>query len=137
MATRPLIKILAQALYNACKGQQKTKIEERVARAVKFLKVRRLEKYGREFLAELERVHLKETNAVTARVTSRHPLSTAHMSEIRKYLAHRTKKEPSVQAIIDPGVIGGFSIRCGDLLIDATVKGQIKKMIKHLSMSNS
>ncbi len=63
-----------------------------------------------------------------AEVASRHPLSEEELRHIAKILSSVSGKKARVAQVASESVIGGMEIRMGDLLIDATVKGRLKKM---------
>jgi F-type H+-transporting ATPase subunit delta len=65
---------------------------------------------------------------VRAEVFSRYPLSEGEMKRIRKMIACVTGKNVTLREVIAERVIGGFEIKVGDLLIDATVRGRLEAM---------
>ncbi len=65
---------------------------------------------------------------VRAEVCSRYPLSDGEFKRIEKMLGCVTGKKISLRQVITERVIGGFEIRVGDMLIDATVRGRLEAM---------
>lgn len=65
---------------------------------------------------------------VRAEVYSRYPLSEGEMKRIRNMIACVTGKSVTLREVIAERVIGGFEIKVGDLLIDATVRGRLESM---------
>lgn len=63
-----------------------------------------------------------------AEVFSRYPLSEGEFKRIEKILAGMTGKKISLRQVIAERVLGGFEIKVGDLLIDATVRGRLEEL---------
>ncbi len=62
---------------------------------------------------------------VQAEVSSRYALSEGEVARIDKMIGCVTGKKVSLSQIISERVIGGFEIKVGDSLIDATVRGRL------------
>lgn len=60
-----------------------------------------------------------------ADVFSRYPLSEGEFKRIEKMLVCMTGKKISLRQVIAERVLGGFEIKIGDALIDATVRGRL------------
>lgn len=65
---------------------------------------------------------------VLAEVYSRYPLSEGEVKRIEKMLACITGKKIILKQVLSERVIGGFEIKVGDALIDATVRGRLDAM---------
>ena len=65
---------------------------------------------------------------VQARVSSRFPLSEGEVARIDKMVGCITGKKVSLTQKISERVIGGFEIKVGDALIDATVRGRLEAL---------
>jgi len=72
---------------------------------------------------------------VTAEVTSAHPLSSDHVAELRAVLQERLGKNVTLEARVDPAILGGLVVRVGSRMIDTslrtrlmTVKTQLKEV---------
>ena len=63
-----------------------------------------------------------------ADVYSRYPLSDGEVKRIEKMLGCMTSKKVHLRQIVAERVIGGFEIKIGDTLIDATVQGRLEAM---------
>ena len=63
-----------------------------------------------------------------AEVFSRYPLSDGEFKRIEKILAGMTGKKVSLRQVIAERVLGGFEIKIGDTLIDATVRGRLEEL---------
>jgi len=78
-----------------------------------------------EIMRECLTIHYDFCGVVRADVYSRYPLSAGEVKRIDKMLVCVTGKKISLRQIISERVIGGFEIKVGDTLIDATVKGRL------------
>lgn len=65
---------------------------------------------------------------VRAEVYSRYPLSAGELERIEKMIAQVTGRKAALRAVIAERVLGGFEIKVGDTLIDATVKGRLEAL---------
>jgi F-type H+-transporting ATPase subunit delta len=63
-----------------------------------------------------------------ARVASAYPLSEAQVAEIRATLEAKYNAKVSVQVNVEPDLIGGVSIRIGDEVMDASVRGKLAQL---------
>lgn len=66
-----------------------------------------------------------EAGAVVATVTAARPLSAAQRSTLAQKLAAQYGREPRLNIVIDPAVIGGLRVQIGDDVIDGTVASRI------------
>lgn len=81
-----------------------------------------------DVMEECLRLHDAYCGVVRAEVCSRFPLSDGEVKRIEKMIAGVTGKKVHMRQIIAERVIGGFEIKVGDTLIDATVSGRLETM---------
>ncbi|HAH31863.1 MAG TPA: ATP synthase F1 subunit delta [Elusimicrobia bacterium] len=67
-----------------------------------------------------------------AEVCSRYSLSEAELKRLEKLLVKASGKRVSLSQAESGRVLGGFEIKIGDLLIDATLKGRLERLKKEL-----
>ncbi|MEK7584740.1 MAG: F0F1 ATP synthase subunit delta [Patescibacteria group bacterium] len=130
--TKPFTRQLARALYAVAQDKKSIELDVVIGRAIALLRARPGIPQTQELLAELERVHREETAGIRAVVTSKVPLSHGLKAELTRVLEHRFKKDVDVDEVMDDSVLGGFRVRVGDFIIDATLTTQIKELTKHL-----
>lgn len=65
---------------------------------------------------------------VRAEVISRYPLSDGEIKRITALLTGAVGKKISLRQVIAERVLGGFEIKLGDTIIDATVRGRLEAM---------
>ena len=78
-----------------------------------------------EIMRECLSMYYDFSGVARADVFSRYPLSEGEFKRIEKMLACMTGKKISLRQVIAERVLGGFEIRVGDTLIDATVRGRL------------
>ena len=63
-----------------------------------------------------------------ARIASAYPLSDAQVAETVATLEARYGRKVKATVSVDPDLIGGVSIRIGDEVIDASVRGKLAQL---------
>lgn len=88
-------------------------------------------------LPEIAAVYEELKNAAEARVeatvVSAFELDAAQVSKIEQALKRRLNRDVHVTTEVDRGMLGGLFIRAGDLVIDASVRGQLARLAANLN----
>jgi F-type H+-transporting ATPase subunit delta len=74
---------------------------------------------------------------VRAELTSATELSSDSFEQIRSSLTKLTGKDVLLEAKIDPELIGGVVTRIGDLVLDGSIRTQLKNMRESLKRGES
>ena len=82
--------------------------------------------------AEYQRLLNRERGIVSALVTSATPLTGDEDTAIRARVAQLTGTTVDVETAVDPALIGGLTVRIGDRLIDASVRGRLERLREQL-----
>jgi F-type H+-transporting ATPase subunit delta len=82
--------------------------------------------------AEYQRLLNKKLGIVTALVTSALPLTPDEDAAVRARVAQLTGTTVDVRTAVDPALIGGLTVRIGDRLIDASVRGRLERLREQL-----
>ncbi|MBZ2169529.1 MULTISPECIES: F0F1 ATP synthase subunit delta [Marinobacter] len=77
------------------------------------------------YRADLERT-------VDIDVTSAFELTDEQQQKLAQALSEKLERKVSLAASLDKSLIGGAVIRTGDLVIDASVRGKLKKLVETL-----
>ncbi len=77
---------------------------------------------------EFKRLVDRERGLVVANVISAQPLEPAELAAIAERVQVMTGSRVEVQAAVDPELIGGLTVRVGDRLIDASVRGRLARL---------
>ena len=72
------------------------------------------------------------TGRVRATVTTAVPMDRAYLTRIEKALARLTKSTVSLEAKVDPSVIGGVVTEIGNVKLDGTLKTQLEALSERL-----
>jgi F-type H+-transporting ATPase subunit delta len=100
--------------------------------------VRVLADYGRLGLAaDIEKIFNEERAALEGRsevsVTSAYKLSEDQVQNIVNAMSKRLGTDVNVSVDVDDSLIGGIVIRAGDLVIDASLRGRLGKLVLDLT----
>ena len=82
--------------------------------------------------SEYQRLLNQKRGVVTALVTSAKPLTADEDAAIRARVAALTGATVDVRTAVDPDLIGGLTVRIGDRLIDASVRGRLERLREQL-----
>jgi F-type H+-transporting ATPase subunit delta len=78
--------------------------------------------------AEFRRLVNRERGIVQAVVTSASPLSGPETTAVHDKVVAMTGAEVEIRAQVDPDLIGGLTVRIGDQLLDASVRGRLERL---------
>jgi F-type H+-transporting ATPase subunit delta len=114
-------------------------LEGRVSSGVLNL-VRLLTLQGRfgslpQIAAEFSRLVNRRNNVVEAVVTSAAPLTAGESDAIGARVRAMTGSGVTLRTEVDPGLIGGLTVRIGDQLLDASVRGRLERLRDELVTS--
>jgi F-type H+-transporting ATPase subunit delta len=91
----------------------------------------RLELVG-SIATEYARLLNQRRGIVSAVITSARKLTADEDKAIRARVADMTGAKVEVATAIDPNLIGGLTVRIGDRLIDASVRGRLERLREQL-----
>lgn len=87
-----------------------------------------------DIIREFSKIAYAERNRIVARVTTAVPLHKDLIRELEKKLSAYVGKEVVARPEVDKSIVGGVYIRMPGQIIDASVKGKLKKLEKSLSI---
>ena len=76
----------------------------------------------------------KLTGRMTASVKSVVPLTSGETNELKRVLKQKRGSEIEFENVIDPAIQGGLHIQINDWVFDATIRGNIRRLIKHVTV---
>ena len=82
--------------------------------------------------AEFRRLVQQSRGIVGATVSAAAPLSAAEEDAVRRRLEAMTGRQVDLTVVIDPELIGGVAVRIGDRMIDASVRGRLRRLRERL-----
>ncbi len=83
--------------------------------------------------AQFEALRAEEEGTLRARLISAKPVDKAVTDTLAKALGKRMQRKVTLQAEVDESLLGGAVIRAGDLVIDGSVRGRLKRLASTLS----
>jgi F-type H+-transporting ATPase subunit delta len=101
---------------------------EGVARLAKLLVHRRVSDRLVPIAAEFQRLLNERRGIVDALVTSARPLSADETVALRTKVEQMTDKTVTLRVTVDDALIGGLTVRVGDTLYDASVRGRLERL---------
>ncbi len=126
-------KDIAKALYESTKDKSGVELSRLLENAVAFLAKNRLLGKSPEILEQLEKIRDKDLGIVSARVTSKNPLTKHTLDEIKKTLKTRYRaSDITLHTSEDSSLIGGIKIEANDELIDLSLKNKLHQLQNHL-----
>ncbi len=78
--------------------------------------------------AQFEKLKAEQSGMLEADIASAFPLSDEQVKEMVGLLERRFARKVTAQVSVDPELIGGVKINAGDVVIDASVRGQLQNM---------
>lgn len=81
---------------------------------------------------EYRRLLNAERGIVEATATSASPLSNEETAALQRKVAQMTGKTVDLQVAVDASLIGGLTVRVGDTLYDASVRGRLERLRERL-----
>jgi F-type H+-transporting ATPase subunit delta len=91
------------------------------------------ERRVRELLARAERIVAAVRGRAVATVTSAVPLSAAQAARVAAMLKAKYDTEISVNAVVDPTLVGGLRVQIADDVIDASVASRLSDLRQRLA----
>lgn len=82
--------------------------------------------------AEFRRMVNEQRGIVAAVATSAAPLGKAETDALAKKLAEMTGRTVDLRVEVDESLIGGLTVRVGDTLYDASVRGRLERLRERL-----
>lgn len=78
--------------------------------------------------ALFEELKAAHGGALEAQIASAFPLDEAEVKDLVERLVTKYKRQVQATVTVDPELIGGVRIAVGDVVFDASVRGQLQKM---------
>lgn len=86
-----------------------------------------------EILALFEILKADLEKTVEVDITTAFPLADDTEQSIAKALKERLQREISIRSEVDKDLLGGMVIRAGDLVIDGSVRGKLRKLAEAMN----
>lgn len=112
------------------------KVSELVLNFLAVVTTRRREAWLGRMLAEYTALADEALGQVEVEVRSAAPLPIETLAELKIRLGQRLGKEVRLTQKVDPDLLGGVVLRVGDVLMDGSVRTQLKRMKERLAAAS-
>ena len=82
--------------------------------------------------ADYRRLHNRQRGVVEAVATAAAPLSADETEALQRKVAQMTGRTVDLRIDVDEALIGGLTVRVGDTLYDASVRGRLERLRQRL-----
>ena len=82
-----------------------------------------------------EQLYRSRKNSVKVTATTSSALSETQLKQIREQVVRAYGKQPDLETVIDPEIIGGLRLRVGNTVIDGSLASRLGQLKKNLIQS--
>lgn len=107
-------------------------VDDLSMRFIQMLIYKRRENYLKPAFEEFVQLYNKKKGISRATLITSRPVSEATVAKIRQMVARATQTQVEMQTSEDASLIGGFLLRYGDNMVDASVKYRLRQINKKL-----
>ena len=75
-----------------------------------------------------KRIAADHRGEISAEVTSAHPLKDDQVDALKAQLAKRAGRDVTIDAQVDPAILGGIVIKLGSEMIDASIRTKLNRL---------
>ncbi|MCC5858226.1 MAG: F0F1 ATP synthase subunit delta [Ectothiorhodospiraceae bacterium] len=86
-----------------------------------------------DMVRQYESLRATEEGTLKARLISAHPVEDKVRADLAQALGKRLQRKVELESEIDESLLGGAVIRAGDLVIDGSVRGRLKRLASSLN----
>jgi F-type H+-transporting ATPase subunit delta len=116
-------------------GMLKGRVPDGVLRLARLLVERRTIDRLPAIAVEYRRLFNRQAGIVDALVTSASPLTPSETDALRAKVGKMTDRTVHLRVQVDDTLIGGLTVRIGDTLYDASVRGRLERLREQLVAS--
>lgn len=81
-----------------------------------------------QLIEEVEKIISKKNNRLRAKIVFATEPSDQNVEEIKDKLEKKFKKEVDINTVVDPSILGGFSVFIDDFTIDLSYEAKLKQL---------
>ena len=86
-----------------------------------------------EVAARFDQLKAEAEGTIDVEVTSAAPLTEAQRRSLASALERRLRRTVRLRCVLDPALIGGASVRAGDLVIDGSLRSRLERIAHQLT----
>lgn len=119
----------AQALYELTKDLSKEQIKIEVGNFLKLIAKNKDLKRIDQIFSAYDALAKREESIIDVRVTSAENLSPAQREDLKNHLKkEQNVKTVNLEEIVDKDLLGGFILKIGDTIFDASLKSRLASL---------
>ena len=81
-----------------------------------------------KIIRAFKRIAADHRGEISAEVTSAHPLKDDQVEALKTQLKKRAGRDVTIDAHVDPGILGGIVIKLGSEMIDASIRTKLNRL---------
>jgi F-type H+-transporting ATPase subunit delta len=82
----------------------------------------------RKIIRAFKRIAADHRGEISAEVTSAHPLKDDQLDTLKAQLKKRAGRDVTIDAHVDPDILGGIVIKLGSEMIDASIRTKLNRL---------
>ncbi len=82
----------------------------------------------RKIIRAFKRIAADHRGEISAEVTSAHPLKDDQIDALKAQLKKRAGRDVTIDAQVDPAILGGIVIKLGSEMIDASIRTKLNRL---------
>ena len=84
----------------------------------------------RNIIRLFKRLSAEHRGEVSAEVVSAHPLKDDQLQALKAQLKSRAGRDATIDAQVDPSILGGIVVKLGSQMIDASIRTKLNRLAK-------
>jgi F-type H+-transporting ATPase subunit delta len=81
-----------------------------------------------KIIRAFKRIATDHRGEISAEVTSAHPLKDDQVEALKAQLGKRAGRDVTIDALVDPAILGGIVIKLGSEMIDASIRTKLNRL---------
>jgi len=82
----------------------------------------------KKIIRAFKRIAADHRGEISAEVTSAHPLNDDQVEALKAQLGKRAGRDVTIDALVDPAILGGIVIKLGSEMIDASIRTKLNRL---------
>ena len=82
----------------------------------------------RKIIRAFKRIAADHRGEISAEVVSAHPLNDDQVEALKAQLKKRAGRDVTIDALVDPNILGGIVIKLGSEMIDASIRTKLNRL---------
>ncbi|MCH2175949.1 MAG: ATP synthase F1 subunit delta [Lentisphaeria bacterium] len=109
-----------------------SKLNALTLRILKFLAFKRRLNEFTTVAKDFESLYMTYSGIARAEITSASPMAASQQTSLEAKLAQDSGKKINASYKVDPSLIGGFTVKIGDRVIDLSIQNKLEKLKRNI-----